>query len=73
VCVFSVLVIMQQYNILFSYALFSVLYASNVLITRSFFRLGNFFLVILLKIFSLVMTWNSSPSFIHITLTFAFL
>ena len=70
-CAFSVLIIRWWEDFLF----FSPLYlqASYTFISTSFFRLGKFSSIILLKIFSRPLSWESSPSFIPIILRFGLL
>lgn len=71
--IFNVLIIMCHGNSHFLYSLLDGLYASPTLSGRSFFRLRKFSTLILLKMFSVPLTWISSPSsiaLIHINALF---
>jgi hypothetical protein len=68
--VFSVLNIMKQGNFLFLSNLFGNLYVYSTFISISFFMLGKFSSMILLKIVSGPLNWDSYPSSIPIILRF---
>jgi hypothetical protein len=70
---FVVLIIMCLEGFLFWSSLFGVLEASCMFMGISFFRLGKFSSIILLKIFIGPLTWESSHSSIPIIFRFCFL
>jgi hypothetical protein len=72
-CAFGVLTFMCQEELLFWSNLFGVLWASCMFMGISFFRVGKFSSIILLKIFTGHLSWKSSFSSIPIILMFGLL
>lgn len=71
-CVYSMLIVLCTKRISFWSSLFGVLYASYTLTGMFLFRLLDFSSFLLLKIFSVTLTWVSSLSSLPITCTFGF-
>lgn len=67
---FYIFIILCQRKFIFCPSTFAVLYVSCTLIGISFFRLEGFSSMIMLKMFSVTLTWISSPSSIPIILRF---
>ena len=72
-CAFVVLIIMCQEEFLFWSSLFGVLLSSCMFMVIPFFRLGKFSSIILLKIFTDLLSWESSLSSIPTILRFGIL
>lgn len=63
ICLPRVLTMRDQGDFLFSFCLLGSFWASYICIGVSFLSLGNFSSMIMLKAWSMPLTWHSSPSY----------